>query len=519
MTPDNSQHDGRNLSAQLSGSNSKAGGHETPNPCAGSPSSIKKYSSLSHGVRTKREAPSRRNCEDSIRAIVTELHDEAAAPAVQEAAPRAADRLKRWRLSPEEALALFRIENDYRSKVAELLKTATPEAVLGLKWRTIEAALGPEASDIDSASFAAAAELLEREEARRARVAALPCGYSCGELLATDFPPPQWIVPELLVSGLTILAGAPKLGKSWLALALGSAVGAGGAVLGRYRVERRRAVYLALEDNPRRLRARLEKIGASPASRLELFTSWRSGAEGVADLDAYLEEHPDTMLAIIDTFAKFRGAPISDDRYAADYAATAAIKETADRHECALLLVHHTRKQVAEDVMYSVSGTNGLNGAADATWILTRARGEADAKLFITGRDVEEQELALTFDRDLCTWRALGDAAEYAMSKERREILELLRGQKMKPKPIADALGKNPSTTRVILSKMLREGSLSEDAEGFYSAPGGVSTINTINSVNREETPPASTFTPLTLFTPSEHSDLGNFVQVATGGQ
>lgn len=438
-------------------------------------------------------APSRRNCEDAIRAVVAELHDEAGVPVVRGATPKAADRLGRWRLSPEEALSVYRIETDYRSKVAGLIEAAPPEAILGLKWKTIEEALGPEAGELDGPAFARAAELLEREETRRARVAALPRGYSCGELLATDFPPPQWIVPGLLVSGLTIFAGAPKLGKSWLALALGSAVGAGGVALGRYHVERRRAVYLALEDTPRRLKARLEKIGASPASSLEVFTQWRSGAEGLADLDALLAERVTVKLVIIDTLARFRGTPLGDDRYAADYAAAASIKEIADRHECAIVVIHHVRKATAEDVLDTVSGTNGLNGAADSTWVLTRARGEADATLFVTGRDVEETTLALRFDRDCGTWTALGDAEELTSSKERRDILrELEGGKEVKTGELAKALGKTPQAVSNRLRDLEAEGKVHSPRYGVWALAGRVSRETV--KVHHTEDPPLTHF-------------------------
>jgi hypothetical protein len=307
------------------------------------------------------------------------------------------------------------------------------------------------------------------------RLAALPRGMTCGELLDTDFPPPQWIVPDLLVSGLTILAGAPKLGKSWLALALGAAVGIGGAVLGRYRVEKRGALYLALEDPPRRLKDRLEKIGAVHDARLRLYTQWRRGAEGNKDLDAYLQENPDAKLILIDTLAGFRGSPQGDDRYSEDYRAASSIKAIADKHDCAIVVIHHVRKMQAEDPMDLVSGSNGLNGAADSTWILTRARGGADASLFITGRDVEEQTLALRFDSACGSWTVLGNAAEYTQSRERREVLEVvpLEPEARKTKDIVARLGKKAAAVSRLLEKLEAEGLVFSPNHGEWSRRGG----------------------------------------------
>lgn len=330
---------------------------------------------------------------------------------------------------------------------------------------------------------AAAAEVLELDrslaqqaarEARLTRLAELPGrGYTVHELLDMEFPPPVWVIPGLLTTGLTILAGAPKLGKSWLALAISTAVGSGGAVLGAYQVEARKALYLALEDTPRRLKQRLEKIGATRAATVTIFGAWRSGADGLLDLDAWLAENPGTSLVIIDTLSRFRGGwrpGRSDDAYTEDYNFAAQLKLLADKHEVALVAVHHVRKQGSEDVMDLVSGTNGLNGGADCTLVLTRARGEADAKLFATGRDIEEQHLALTFDRELATWRVLGDAAEYALGQERRAVLDLLPlGDTKKTSEIAQALGKSAQATGYLLERLAEEGLVKKPKYGYWT--------------------------------------------------
>jgi len=446
--------------------------------------------------------------------------EEAAKPRLREAYTAAA-RVAAKHLSGRDLAELYKTD---QATNAELVKAGLERRSLDLAhlvnlWRmlgeTLEKDALPQPSEKDE--YDEAVELLFAEENRRARLTALPRGMTCGELLATDFPPPQWIVPELLVSGLTILAGAPKLGKSWLALALGSAVGSGGAVLGRYRVERRRALYLALEDTQRRLKNRLEKIGASSDSWLDLFTQWRSGTEGIADLDAYLEEHFEIKLVLIDTLARFRSAPSGDDRYAADYAAASSIKTVADRHDCAIVVIHHVRKMASEDIMDTVSGTNGLNGAADSTWVLTRIRGEADASLFITGRDVEEQTLALRFDSDCGSWAVLGDAAEYAQSRERREALDAvpLEPASRKTRDIVARLGKKPAAVSRLLEKLEAEGLVFSLTYGEWSRKGGKSG-KSVNLQEAEKEPEQGTFTllpDLPAETPSLESKAGLFVE------
>ncbi len=84
-----------------------------------------------------------------------------------------------------------------------------------------------------------------------------PTVFTAAELMAQDIPPVRWILPGILPEGLTILAGKPKMGKSWLALDLSVAVATGGKVLG-LQVEQAGVLYLALEDTKRRLQDRLK---------------------------------------------------------------------------------------------------------------------------------------------------------------------------------------------------------------------------------------------------------------------
>ncbi|MGI8701240.1 MAG: AAA family ATPase [Nocardioidaceae bacterium] len=94
--------------------------------------------------------------------------------------------------------------------------------------------------------------------------------WTAAELMACEFPEPRWAVPGIIAEGVTLLAGAPKVGKSWLALGLGIAVATGGKALGALDVMEGDVLYLALEDPPRRLQDRLAKVlsGATATGRL-----------------------------------------------------------------------------------------------------------------------------------------------------------------------------------------------------------------------------------------------------------
>ena len=314
------------------------------------------------------------------------------------------------------------------------------------------------------------------------------------ELLAIEFPEPRWIVPGIIPEGTTILAGKPKMGKSWLALGTSVAVAAGGVALGTKRVERGAVLYLALEDNPRRLQSRLKKLlpgGAAPEG-LELATAWpRLGDRGLEALEAWLNTHPDARLVVIDTLAKFRAAQAGKNLYKEDYEAVEPLVELAARYNVAVLIVHHLRKLGAEDPLDQVSGSMGLTGGADGALVLNRERGRADAYLYVTGRDIEEEkELALSWDSTKATWKIAGDAQEYRNSRERQEVEECLRtlGKSAGPKEVSEALGKPHNNVKQLMWKMGNDGDLRSVGGGKYVPV----TDNRDNRDNHEELSPLS---------------------------
>lgn len=301
--------------------------------------------------------------------------------------------------------------------------------------------------------------------------------WTAAELMRMEFPEPRWAIPGLLAEGVTLLAGAPKVGKSWLSLNVSTAVAAGGKALGKVDVIAGDVLYLALEDNPRRLRSRLSKVLASePASdRLTFAVACEPLPAGGAErITAWLDQHPDARLVVVDVFARVRGAaPSNMSSYDADYLAMGALKRIADRYGVAVLVVHHTRKATSEDFLDAVSGTNGLAGSADAVLVLRRSRGKASAELHVTGRDVEEAEYALDFDPRLGLWQMLdGPASDYSLGDTRRAILDHLRTVPgATPRQIADALDLNYETVKKTCKRMFDDDQLDTDGAGTYFPP------------------------------------------------
>jgi hypothetical protein len=305
-------------------------------------------------------------------------------------------------------------------------------------------------------------------------------GITAAELQGKVFPPIDWIVEGYIAEGLTVLAGKPKVGKSWLALEIAHAVACGGKALGARQCSKGAVLYAALEDVPRRLQSRLRSLLGSlcanpwPAQ----LTFWPFGAMeridqgGLEQLRAWIAANPTAKLIIIDTFAKVRSGPrASESAYAADYREVGEIKTLCDVTGVSVILIAHQRKMGADDDFDTVSGTLGFTGAADATVIL--ARDGVGTILRATGRDVPEIETAVQFDRQAFRWVELGDATEVRRSDERSALLAELqeRGEPMTPTELVAATGQRNVNVRKLLGKMVKSGEVRKHGRGQYVHP------------------------------------------------
>ena len=204
---------------------------------------------------------------------------------------------------------------------------------------------------------------------------------------------------------------------------------------------------------------------------LEMATAWPKLDEGgVEALSAWLGERPDARLVAVDTLAKIRPRARGQNVYQEDYAASEELLSLAAEHEVAIVVVHHTRKMAAADPLDEISGSTGLTGGVDGVLVLKRDRGKADAVLHVDGRDIEEPaEYALKWDAETAGWAIAGDAEEYRMSEERKEILGVLTesGELLSPGEVADALGKPRNTVKQRLWRMAQGGQV-ESHDGKY---------------------------------------------------
>lgn len=236
--------------------------------------------------------------------------------------------------------------------------------------------------------------------------------WSLPELLGEAFPEPVWIVEEVLPAGLALLVGAPKAGKSRMATNIALSVGIGGLAAGGLQARRGGVLYIDLEQNPRASQRRFQEVlaGDTVPGNVTLAYKWPLLGEGFeAALEAELRRDEGIRLVILDTLARVWSISKGKQRgnaYHQEYEALSRIKGLADRFGVCILALHHESKAENPDKLYRASGTMAMTGVPDTIWMLSRKRGESGAELYVTGREVRERTLALTFDPYLGTWSA-----------------------------------------------------------------------------------------------------------------
>jgi hypothetical protein len=300
---------------------------------------------------------------------------------------------------------------------------------------------------------------------------------TASELKSKMFSPVKFVVPGYIPEGVTIFAGKPKIGKSWLLYDLCLAAAADRFVLGQIKPIQGDVLYLALEDSERRLKKRLQKLwpnGDWPV-QLTLTTDWRKADEGgLQDIAEWCESASKPVLIVIDTLEKFRpAAKHNNAAYSTDYLAIAGLHKLAHTRGIAVVVIHHVRKMEADDPFDMVSGTNGLTGAADTILVLRRQAG--NVTLFARGRDIEEQETACQFDKVTCRWTLLGDAQQVQSSTQRAAIIEVLSSVGDGGLHISEIMAATERSDRnaldQLLHKMHRGGEVARLKRGHYAMP------------------------------------------------
>jgi len=323
------------------------------------------------------------------------------------------------------------------------------------------------------------------------------------DLLLQQFEPIRWAVPGLIPEGVTLFAGAPKVGKSWAALDISIAIASGGHVFGDIQVDPGEALYLALEDNPRRMQRRLTKAlrGGRCPEGLHFAYSAPTIDDGlIEELSAFLEAHPACRVVTVDTIKPIRPPAGKNDRiYDTDYAVGRPFLDLASKYHIAVVLVHHTNKSKSEDDLDTISGSQGLAGGVDNILVLKRGRASTEATLYVTGRDIEnEGRFGLIWNADLSMWTVGSDGPAASMSPERRAVYDAIANVgPVTGRDLAAIL--NPGTpitrdskewskVRYMLTKLRSEGVVEMNADGMFSVVSEKSRYTATHATRREFT-------------------------------
>ena len=335
--------------------------------------------------------------------------------------------------SKEEALVL----------VLEMAKKCTPPLEAGEASRTVESAF----------------KGFRKEQSTQVQA------IDANDLATSDIEEPDWIVDDFLPPGLTILAGRPKSGKSWLALSLSMQVANGGSFLGRD-IERGGVMHLALEDRDYRLKERMAILGGRPPKgSLYFYTQWQEN-----DFNTLREEArkiDNLTLIIIDTFGRFRNtAKANSDVFGKDYKEVAKLKSIADELGIAVVVIHHTRKAKSSDPLMTVNGTGGITAAADTICVLEPKPNGNLATLHIQGRDVEDQSIEMEFDSG--KWGVAHYQGVRPTRNERR-ILDVMSATPQSPADISKRCSGNKGGVSKALQRMHTKGLVTRAGHGEYA--------------------------------------------------
>lgn len=292
------------------------------------------------------------------------------------------------------------------------------------------------------------------------------------ELRTAEIKAPNPVIEGLLYKqSVTVLAGNPKARKSFMALEQSLSVTNGEPFLDHYNTICSNVFMIALEDGKIRLNNRLNKLAYQASGKFSFTTKGLK----IKELEELIVLRKNTGqkidCLIIDTYGKFFGCDFKDS-YKGHYENITKLKALAEQYDIAILIIHHTSKKKNEDWTQNVLGSQGITGSVDTIMYLDRKRDSDEGILYITGRDIEEQSINVTFNNQNYRWMKskLQKDNNIHLSPEREEIYKILRDKKepMQLKDIAEKVGKSTKSVQNLLKKLSDNKLVKIVKTGFY---------------------------------------------------
>ena len=137
-----------------------------------------------------------------------------------------------------------------------------------------------------------------------------------------------------------------------------------------------------------------------------------------------------------------------------------------------MLVLQHNRKAESDDPIDLISGTLGGPGVADTLLVLSKT--PQGTTLFLRGRDVEETDYAVRFNKQTCRWSLIGNADMVLLSETRRTILNALlncKAGRMTPSELVNSTGLAKNVIDNRLSDMIEIGQVMKLGRGAYAHP------------------------------------------------
>lgn len=254
------------------------------------------------------------------------------------------------------------------------------------------------------------------------------------DIINTDYPDLVFPVKDLICEGLTLFAGASKLGKSRIVLHMCLAVAAGHPFWDRETIQGD-VLYLALEDGERRIKQRSldfsKETGIPISDRLDL----RSGQTGQLTvkgglmdmMQRWVSSKEKPVLIVIDTLQKVRDlAGGNTSAYERDVAFLSGFQEFAIKNHIAIVMVHHLNKRLDSGDPYDrISGSTGIMGTADSILMLSSKRDKTQGAIQYTGRDIQGADIPLVYTRGL--WQILSKDDLRRKQREEYESTDIVK--------------------------------------------------------------------------------------------
>ena len=238
--------------------------------------------------------------------------------------------------------------------------------------------------------------------------------YSVPDLTEEERRPPEFIIEGIIPCGLTVLSGAPKIRKTFMALQMAISVATGQPFLG-HNTTKCDVAYLDLEGSKSRVSFRTERMSTKIPRNVYITNTIKERlADGLVDKLRQLHRaRPSIRLIIIDTYSRARGSykSFGVNAYDADVALLEPIQRMALEENIAVMFIHHDKKGAGfmSDSFERLSGTMGISGSADCVinLIADGKRFDGKATMEYTPRDAKGGEIKLAFDERFGEWQEI----------------------------------------------------------------------------------------------------------------